>query len=74
MFGNVGTNRLSVDFDAAWLGNGCSAAATTSTANGGTGIIGPAGGVFVCPPGTTLTNGTVCGTGFATGTNTTPLP
>jgi len=70
MFGSVGTNRLSVDFAAAWLGNGCSA-------NIGTGaVIGPAGGVFVCPPaaGTTappvnMTNGT---TTECTGTNTTP--
>jgi hypothetical protein len=76
MFGNVGASRLSVDFDAAWLGNGCSPAALTATVpNGGVGVfIGPAGGVFVCPPGTTLTNGTPCGTPPATGTNTTPLP
>jgi hypothetical protein len=33
--------------------------------------IGPAGGVFVCPPGTTLTNGT---TTLCTGTNVNPLP
>jgi hypothetical protein len=26
MFGSVGANRLSVDFDAAWLGNGCTPA------------------------------------------------
>ncbi|PYQ47006.1 MAG: hypothetical protein DMF59_20045 [Acidobacteria bacterium] len=37
--------RFSVDFDAAWLGNGCS----TGIAGGGTVTIGPAGGVFVCP-------------------------
>ncbi|MEA2240194.1 MAG: hypothetical protein QOC81_4918 [Thermoanaerobaculia bacterium] len=71
MFGNVGSSRLSVDFDAAWLGNGCSAATGTSTANGGVAIIGPAGGVLVCPAGNT-----VCTPGAAgyTGTNTTPLP
>jgi hypothetical protein len=72
MFGSVGANRLSVDFDAAWLGNGCSPAAFLSTANAPAGVpIGPAGGVFVCPPGTTLTNGT---TTRCTGTNTTPTP
>ena len=71
MFGNVGSNRLSVDFDAAWLGNGCSPAAFISTANAGTVPIGPAGGVFVCPPGTTLTNTT---TTLCTGTNVTPNP
>jgi len=72
MFGNVGSNRLSVDFDAAWLGNGCSPTAGLS----GSVPIGPAGGVFVCPPaaGTVappinMTNGT---TTQCTGTNTTP--
>jgi hypothetical protein len=70
MFGSVGANRLTVDFDAAWLGNGCSPAAFTSTANAAGGVpIGPAGGVFVCPPGFTTTSGAAC-----TGTNTTPLP
>jgi len=75
MFGNVGSNRLTVDFDAAWLGNGCSAAAALSTANGGTTPIGPAGGVFVCPPPpgsvtpVNMTNGT---TTQCTGTNVTP--
>ncbi len=76
MFGNVGLNRLTVDFDAAWLGNGCSAAALI---NGGSALgpaIGPAGGIFVCPPGPAgvpaqvpMTNGT---TTQCTGTNTTP--
>ncbi len=37
--------RFSVDFDAAWLGNGCSA-----PVGAGVGQIGPAGGVLVCPP------------------------
>lgn len=40
MFGNVGTNRLTVDFDAAWLGNGCSAA--VGLTNALTNPIGPA--------------------------------
>jgi hypothetical protein len=74
MFGSVGANRLSVDFDAAWLGNGCSAAVGTSIANsGGTANIGPAGFVganpVVCPPPGMSANGAVC-----TGTNVTPLP
>jgi hypothetical protein len=69
MFGNVGTSRLTVDFNAAWLGNGCSPTIGTSIANGGQQVIGPVGGVFVCPPGFTTTNGSAC-----TGTNTTPLP
>ncbi|PYQ27362.1 MAG: hypothetical protein DMF56_20650 [Acidobacteria bacterium] len=38
--------EYSVDFDAAQLGNGCSAAAAAPA-----GEIGPAGGIFVCPPG-----------------------
>jgi hypothetical protein len=71
MFGNVGTSRLTVDFDAAWLGNGCSPAAAVSIANSGPGVIGPAGGVFVCPP--PLTPGNGCPT-TPVGTNTTPLP
>ncbi|MEA2327213.1 MAG: hypothetical protein QOE68_2898, partial [Thermoanaerobaculia bacterium] len=33
--------------------------------------IGPAGGVFVCPPGTTLANGS---TDLCTGTNINPKP
>jgi hypothetical protein len=37
--------RFSVDFDAAQLGNGCSAAALDPVEE-----VGPAGGVFVCPP------------------------
>jgi hypothetical protein len=71
MFGNVGQNRLTTEFDAASLGNGCSPAAFLTTANGGPQSIGPAGGVFVCPPGPTLTNGTLT---QCTGTNGNPLP
>jgi hypothetical protein len=65
MFGSVGANRLTVDFDAAWLGNGCSA----GVAAGAT--IAPAGGMPVCPAGDPA-----CTPGVApyTGTNTTPLP
>jgi hypothetical protein len=59
MFGNFPplamTRRLATEFDAASLGNGCSPAAVASSAA----PIGPAGGVFICPPGTTLTNGSV---------------
>lgn len=43
--------RYSVDFDAASLGNGCSPASRAETK------VGPAGGVFVCPP-------LIGGTGF----------
>jgi hypothetical protein len=50
MFGNAGGgNRLTVDFDAAWLGNGCSPAAFPIFAVSP----GPAGGVPVCPAGVT---------------------
>jgi hypothetical protein len=57
--------RYSVDFDAAWLGNGCSAPVA-----GGT-TIGPVGGVPVCPAGS---NPALCQPGVApyTGTNVTP--
>jgi len=47
MFGAVGTTRLSVDFDAAALGNGC----TPEKPKGA--IIAPAshpGGSLLCPP------------------------
>ena len=72
MFGNAaGGNRLTVDFDAAWLGNGCSAAVGVSGLPPGAPAIGPAGGVPVCPG-----NDPACTPGVApyTGTNTTPLP
>ena len=65
MFGNLGTKALVAEFDAASLGNGCTPAASVG------GTIGPAGGVFVCPPGTTLANGT---TDLCTGTNINPKP
>jgi hypothetical protein len=58
--------RYSVDFDAAWLGNGCSAPV------GAGAVVGPVGGVPVCPvpaPGLT-TNCT--GNPAYTGTNVTP--
>jgi len=45
--------RFSVDFDAAWLGNGCSSATALSTVQGA--FIGPKGGVPVCPAGVTCT-------------------
>lgn len=65
MFGNLGTKHLVAEFDAASLGNGCTPAALVG------GTIGPAGGVFVCPPGTTLANGS---TTQCTGTNVNPKP
>jgi hypothetical protein len=59
MFGAVGANRLSVDFDAAWLGNGC----TPEQLAGG--IISPASqrgsaAQLDCPTNTAPTN---CGVG-----------
>jgi hypothetical protein len=76
MFGNLGTKHLVAEFDAASLGNGCSPAALIGTRDIiigaiGTGTIGPAGSVFVCPPGTTLANGT---TDLCKGTNVNPKP
>jgi hypothetical protein len=77
MFGSLGTKRMVAEFDAASLGNGCSPAAVPSAAflfpnlTYGPGTIGPAGGVFVCPPGTTLANGT---TDVCKGTNINPKP
>ena len=56
--------RFSVDFDAASLGNGCSAARIPATE------IGPAGGILVCPPFTVCVAG--AGQHAYSGTNTTP--
>jgi len=71
MFGNAGASRMTAQLDAAPLGNGCSPQGRTTPLNGGVIPIGPAGGVFVCPPGTRLTNGT---TTLCTGTNANPNP
>jgi len=67
MFGTLGTNRMTAEFDAASLGNGCSPAEFPSAVV----PIGPAGGALVCPPNTTLTNGTAT---QCTGTNVNPIP
>jgi hypothetical protein len=67
--------RFSVDFDAAWLGNGCSGAVPAGTQ------IGPVGGVLVCPAGAlgctetgVYPNATYTANGRSTagGTNATP--
>jgi hypothetical protein len=77
MFGTLGTKRMVAEFEGASLGNGCSPAAVSTatflfpTGTYGPGTIGPAGGVFVCPPGTSLSNGT---TALCTGTNINPKP
>jgi hypothetical protein len=62
---------MTAEFDAASLGNGCTPAAPLNGGLKSGPPIGPAGGVFVCPPGTTLTNGT---TTLCTGTNVNPNP
>jgi hypothetical protein len=58
-----------VEFDATWLGNGCSPAAAGSTVNGGLTPIGPAGGILVCPQ---FDSFCTPGAGVYTGTNVTP--
>jgi hypothetical protein len=55
--------RYSVDFDAAWLGNGCSGAVAVGA------TVGPVGGVPVCPVGAV---GCTPGVAPFTGTNATP--
>jgi len=78
LFGTVAGSRMTAEMDAAPLGNGCSPAAfqlfegiySRSPAPGKP-PLGPAGGVFVCPPGTTLTDGT---TTLCSGTNVNPNP
>ncbi len=62
--------RYAVDFDAAWLGNGCSPAAGITTLDPGTSSIGPAGGTPVCPQ--PLVCVAPAGTVPYTGTNVTP--
>jgi hypothetical protein len=66
--GGSSNGLFGVDFDATWLGNGCSApvAPALNQINPG---IGPAGGVLVCPLGDP---GCTPGVGVYTGTNTTP--
>jgi hypothetical protein len=58
-----------VEFDATWLGNGCTPAIGTSTVNGGTTFLGPAGQTLVCPQGDP---GCTPGAGAYIGTNVTP--
>jgi len=65
IFGSLGANRLSTEFDAASLGNGCSPAVASGAA------IGPAGGMPVCPSGDL---GCVPGVAPFTGTNVNPPP
>jgi len=71
MFGNAGGSRMTAEFDAASLGNGCTPSAALNRGFSSAPPIGPAGGVFVCPAGTTLTNGT---TALCTGSNANPIP
>ena len=72
LFGTANSgNRLTGEFDAAPLGNGCSSATFITTANFGGASIAPAGGVLVCPPGTTPADGS---TTKCTGTNINPTP
>jgi hypothetical protein len=63
-------NRYSVDFDAAWLGNGCSSAPVLNASRGYV-FPGPAGQTPVCPVSTTPIG---CSPGVAPyiGTNATP--
>jgi hypothetical protein len=71
--GGSSNGLFGVDFDATFLGNGCSAPVAPANLSGnvrGAAVgIGPAGGVLVCPPGATS-----CTPGVApyVGTNTTP--
>ena len=72
MFGNLTSRGITAEFDAASLANGCTPAAFITLANSGTGVpIAPGGGVFVCPPGTSLTDGSIQ---LCTGTNVNPQP
>jgi hypothetical protein len=58
MFGNVGTQRLAADFDAAWLGNGCSAAPAAGAVIGPAATFNGSNTVIICPVGGTCATGT----------------
>ncbi len=74
MFGTAASgNRLTVDFDAAWLGNGCSAGVGVTGLPPGATPVGPAGGTPVCPANAPPA-ACIAGVAPYTGTNTTPLP
>ncbi len=68
MFTNAGL--MTWELDAAPLGNGCSPSAKVDQFSSATPST-PTGGLFVCPPNTTLTNGT---TELCVGTNVNPNP
>ena len=53
MFGNAGVGRLAVDFDAAWLGNGCTPAPAAGA------VIAPAQSQRATPPGSLVCDITV---------------
>jgi hypothetical protein len=44
---NNAAGAYAVDFDATWLGNGCSGLVPTTTVNGGAAVLGPVGGSVV---------------------------
>ena len=64
-------DRYAVLVDAAQLGNGCSGPVRNGKLGPVPGVIGPAGGVPVCPAGAT---GCTPGVAPYTGTNTVPVP
>ena len=55
MFGNLGTQRLAVDFDAAWLGNGCTPAPAAGAQIGPASMQNGTASNMICPTGATCT-------------------
>ena len=53
MFGNLGTQRLAADFDAAWLGNGCTAAPSAGAQVGPAIMQNGNNSNLICPVGAT---------------------
>ena len=72
LFGNVGTQRLAADFDAAWLGNGCTPMYAAGTAIGPAGQVNGSSSNLICPTGA-VCSAVVSGSGsYRTGTNPNP--
>jgi hypothetical protein len=72
MFGNLGTQRLAADFDAAWLGNGCTPAPAAGNTIGPAAMTNGSSSNLICPVGQTC-NAVVSGSGtYRTGSNPNP--
>jgi len=72
MFGNLGTQRLAADFDAAWLGNGCTPAPAAGNTIGPMAQVNGSSSNLICPAGSSC-SAVVTGSGsYRTGSNPNP--